>query len=321
MLLALLLLAGAVASTGGSAGRAAAPRPNIVLVLTDDLSWNLVRYMPHVRQMRRQGVTFSRYFVTDSLCCPSRASIFTGRFPHNTRIFTNLAPDGGFRVFRNRGEERSTFATALKARGYRTAMMGKYLNGYRPANPVPPGWTEWDVAGNGYREFNYRLSQNGRRVDYGNRPGDYLTDVIARKGSEFIESAASAHKPFILELATFAPHAPYTPAPRDAGDFPGLKAPRGPAFNADNRHPPKWLRNKAPQRRLRSRTSTRPSGSAPRRSRPSTISSPASRRRSSPAGWRAIPTSCSAPTTVIIWASTSSRPASRPPSTPTSGCR
>jgi N-acetylglucosamine-6-sulfatase len=245
-LLLLLLLAGAVASLGGSASRAAATPPNIVLVLTDDLSWNLVRYMPHVRQMRQRGVTFSRYFVTDSLCCPSRASIFTGRFPHNTKIFTNMAPDGGFQVFRNRGEERSTFATALKASGYRTAMMGKYLNGYRPANPVPPGWTEWDVAGNGYRNFNYRLSENGRRVGYGNKPSDYLTDVIARKGSAFIQSSASANQPFVLELATFAPHAPYTPAPRDAGDFPGLKAPRGPAFNAENTRAPRWLRNKQP---------------------------------------------------------------------------
>ncbi len=63
----------------GALGAAnAEKRPNIVFILTDDLSWNLVQYMPHVLQMQQQGTTFSHYFVTDSLCCPSRSSIFTG---------------------------------------------------------------------------------------------------------------------------------------------------------------------------------------------------------------------------------------------------
>lgn len=59
-------------------------KPNIVFVLTDDLSMNLLQYMPAVQQMQKDGASFSHYFVTDSLCCPSRASIFTGRYPHNT---------------------------------------------------------------------------------------------------------------------------------------------------------------------------------------------------------------------------------------------
>ena len=108
------------------------PRPNIVFVLTDDLAWNLVQYMPHVQELQSRGMTFSRYFVTDSLCCPSRSSIFSGRYPHNTKIFTNKVPDGGFDAFHARGEEASTWATDLQGAGYRTAMMGKYLNGYMP---------------------------------------------------------------------------------------------------------------------------------------------------------------------------------------------
>src|SRR2546421_8847707 len=80
---------------GGSVARKAAPRPNVVFVLTDDLAWNLVRFMPHVQALQRRGTTFSNYFVTDSLCCPSRSSIFTGRFPHDTGIFTNMGADGG----------------------------------------------------------------------------------------------------------------------------------------------------------------------------------------------------------------------------------
>ena len=208
-------------------GRSDKKHPNIVFVLTDDLAWNLVRYMPHVRQMQSRGVTFNRYFVTDSLCCPSRASIFSGRLPHNTGIFSNTPPDGGFHAFRRRGEEASTFATTLQGAGYRTAMMGKYLNGYVPGGRfgsggpyVPPGWNRWDVAGNGYPEFDYWLNEDGQLDPYGRRPQDYLTDVIGRMGLDFIRQSARAGQPFALELATFAPHVPYTPAPRDARDFP-----------------------------------------------------------------------------------------------------
>jgi N-acetylglucosamine-6-sulfatase len=244
-----------------------APRhPNIVFVLTDDLAENLVQYMPHVLQMQREGVSFSNYFVTDSLCCPSRASILTGRFPHDTRVYDNSPPEGGYSVFRERGEEQETFALALQRWGYRTALMGKYLNGYKPNGAVaglgmgatagdgasvavaaqggarvPPGWSEWDVAGDGYPEYGYHMNSDGHVRTYGYRPRDYLTDVIARKGLAFINDAASRRRPFMIELATFAPHAPYTPAPRDYGTFPGVRAPRTPAFNAIGVQEPAWL--------------------------------------------------------------------------------
>ena len=226
---------------------AARRRPNVVFVLTDDLAWNLVRYMPHVVQMEREGETFENYFVTDSLCCPSRASILTGRFPHDTRVFDNSPPEGGYPVFHERGEERQTFALALQRAGYRTALMGKYLNGYEPGfseparRGVPPGWSEWDGVGDGYPEYGYKMNSNGRVRAYGYGARDYLTDVLARKGRSFIARAAAARQPFLLELATFAPHSPYTPAPRDARSFPGLRAPRTPAFNVVGRDEPDWL--------------------------------------------------------------------------------
>jgi N-acetylglucosamine-6-sulfatase len=244
----LVVLAGPPASSAAVRPAAAASPPNIVFVLTDDLSWNLVRYLPQVQALQSQGMTFNDYVVTDSLCCPSRSSIFTGRYPHDTGVFTNGGDDGGFDYFHGHGEEANTFATALQAQGYRTAMMGKYLNGYLPAKTeggtqpyVPPGWTEWDVAGNGYPEFNYNLNENHAVVHYGDNPTDYLTDVVAGKGAAFIGGSAKAHKPFLLEIATFAPHAPYTPAPRDAADFPGLTAPRGPSFNTLPTDAPPWL--------------------------------------------------------------------------------
>ncbi len=235
------------ASPAGSTA-SATTRPNIVFVLTDDLSMNLIRYMPHVQALQKTGTTFSNYTVTDSLCCPSRSSILAGKFPHDTGVFTNGGSDGGFHVFHTRGEEKGTFATSLQKAGYRTAMMGKYLNGYLPGASVdgaekyvPPGWDEWDVAGNGYPEFNYNLNQNHTVVHHGKKPADYLTTVLTGRGSSFIQSSAAAKKPFLLEIATFTPHAPYTPAPRDAKAFPGLKAPRSKAFNTLPTHAPAWL--------------------------------------------------------------------------------
>jgi arylsulfatase A-like enzyme len=228
-------------------------RPNIVFILTDDLSTDLIQYMPHVRDMQQHGLTFSNYFVTDSLCCPSRSSIFTGRLPHSTGVFTNTGPDGGFDLFHRRGEENDTFATTLRTGGYRTALLGKYLNEYDPGHTpgqrgpyVPPGWTEWDATGNGYGEFDYRLNENGRVVHYGTEPKAYLTDVIAANGRSFVRRSLDAGAPFLVELATFAPHSPYVPAPRDGGLFPDLQAPRTAAFDASVAGAPEWLASVPP---------------------------------------------------------------------------
>jgi arylsulfatase A-like enzyme len=253
----LTLLACAAACTTGTTSQPqptpSTQRPNVVFVLTDDLSMNLVPYLPHVVALEKAGTTFTNYTVTDSLCCPSRSSIFSGKFPHDTGVFTNTGPDGGFNVFHSRGEENDTFATALRQAGYRTGMMGKYLNGYQPNKPlgtgqpyVPPGWTEWDVAGNGYPEFHYDLNQNHQVQHYGKAPVDYLTDVLSGRASNFINTSTAAHTPFFLEVATFAPHVPYTPAPQDANAFPGLRAPRGPAFDTLPANAPPWLAGRTP---------------------------------------------------------------------------
>ena len=210
-------------------------KPNIIFILTDDFSRDLIPDMlqsPYqgLANMVRAGTTFSNYFVANSLCCPSRTSIFTGKFPHNTGVWTNTFNrltkqlDGGFGAFQLHQNYKHTFALALKQAGYKTAMLGKYLNGYLPTssgstNPSDPqypewrnwGWDEWDVADYGYHEFNYDLNQNGVLHHYGSLPQDYLTDVISQLGQDFIRKSASG--PFYIELSTFAPHAFYTPAP------------------------------------------------------------------------------------------------------------
>ncbi len=227
--------------------------PNIVFVLTDDLSMDLLPYMPQVRQLRNEGMTFRNYFVSDSLCCPSRSSIFTGEFPHDTGVFTNSGAMGGLAAFYHHDDEDRTFNVALHDEGYRTAMMGKYINGYLEpgrspiaSTAIPPGWSEWDVAGWGYPEFNYDLNIDGVVHHFGHDPSDYLTDVIARRGVDFINRSAQMDRPFFLELATFAPHTPYVPAPRDRDLYPGLTAPEPPNFDTLPSDPPAWLAGHPP---------------------------------------------------------------------------
>jgi N-acetylglucosamine-6-sulfatase len=261
-----LAVAGAVlVSSPGArthARTAAGGRPNIVFILTDDLSWNLVtpQFAPHIVGLERRGVTLNHYFVADSLCCPSRSTIFTGLFPHDTKVVTNLPPDGGFQKFQSRHLDRRTFAVALRRRGYRTSMLGKYLNGYGDPTmtsataPVPPGWTDWHVSNStGYLEFNYAMNDNGTVHQYGGptggcgatgTPDNYGADVLGSDAGSFIDSAKG--RPFVMEVATFAPHAPYVPAPRNSCDFPGLTEPRDPSFNTPNTNAPAWLARRGP---------------------------------------------------------------------------
>ena len=234
--------------TGAAAARTNA-LPNIVLVLTDDqdLLLGSLDRMPRTRALiAEQGVTFANHFVPLSLCCPSRSTILTGLYPHNHKVYTNFPPGGGYERFDELGHEEATIATALHAAGYRTALFGKYLNGYpglRDPTYVPPGWDEWasPVAGAPYSEYRYTLNENGKLVKYGSGPGDYVTDVLAGKATAFVRGAGD--RPFFLYLATYAPHLPATPAPRHAALFPDLAAPRTPSFNeADVRDKPARIR-------------------------------------------------------------------------------
>jgi arylsulfatase A-like enzyme len=227
-------------------------KPNIVFILTDDL--DLSSYLdpsrfPKVNSLLvDEGTTFSNYFVTDSLCCPSRSSTFRGQYVHNHDVKSNKPPLGGFEKFHTNGDEASTIATWMHDAGYRTGLLGKYLNGYpngAATNFVPPGWDVWasPIRNGGYSEYNYQLNDNGTLVRYGAAPEDYLTDVLSQKSGDFIQQ--SGDKPFFLYVAPFVPHSPATPAPRYADAFPGVQAPRTPSFNqTDVSAEPPWLRDK-----------------------------------------------------------------------------
>lgn len=251
VLLISLTLGAAMLGLLGAAGAPARPdRPNIILILTDDLDAKSISVMPQLKVLiADQGMSFTNFFVTYALCCPSRSSILRGQYVRNHQVLTNTPPSGGFEKFQALGHEQSTIATWLKAAGYRTVLMGKYLNGYPDLNDpthVPPGWDEWysPAGGNPYGNYNYRMNENGRLVEYGNNPQDYLTDVLARKASDFIRRATRDGTPFFVYLATYAPHAPATPAPRHANAFPNATAPRPPSFNeTDVSDKPAWVQD------------------------------------------------------------------------------
>lgn len=230
-------------------------KPNIVFILVDDLDSSLIdpRYMPNLKRLLTdQGTTFANYFVDVSLCCPSRSSILRGQYIHNTGVVSNVTPGGGFQKFHAAGLEGSTIATWLQAAGYRTALFGKYLNGYPDTvdqTYIPPGWDDWasPAAGNPYNEFGYTLNENGDLVDYGDAEGDYLTDVLSRKTTGFLDEMAATKQPFFIYLATYAPHQPSVPAPRHKEALADVTAPRPPSFNEANVDTkPEWVKARPP---------------------------------------------------------------------------
>jgi arylsulfatase A-like enzyme len=101
------------------------------------------------------------------------------------------------------------------------------------------------VAGGGYGEFNYDLNENHKIVTFGHQPADFGVSVLQGLGVQFIDGAARARRPFMLEIAPFAPHYPYAAAPEDSNSFPNLRAPRDPAFNRLPRNAPRWIASRA----------------------------------------------------------------------------
>ena len=230
-------------------------RPNIIFILTDDLdteypdnSW--IDHFPRLKSLLAdQGTTFINSFVSLSLCCPSRTAMLRGQYAHNTQIFTNSAPGGGFQKAHDEGLENATFATWLHDAGYRTALIGKYLNGY-PGNLgaryIAPGWDEWfSGEKNQYNQFNYTANDNGQIKAFGNAPEDYEQDVFRGKAVDFIQRMAQDTQPFFMWMTTYSPHQPATFAPRDANAFPNAKAPRPPTFNQEDvSQQPSWVQNR-----------------------------------------------------------------------------
>jgi N-acetylglucosamine-6-sulfatase len=235
------------AETTSHPARAQVPgRPNIVLIVTDDQRYDTLRVMPEVRRLLvTRGMTLRRAIVTNPLCCPSRATIFTGRYSHTTGVYSNIPPNGGWSVFQP--SESDTIATALDDVGYRTALIGKYMNGYGGESAyVPPGWDRWFVMTGVGRYFGYTVYDDIRgHVGYGSRPKDYSTDLLRRQAVSFIRNAPQG-TPLLLVVTPFAPHDPAIAAPRHEGTFASAPVPLGPAVDeADVSDKPAYIADQA----------------------------------------------------------------------------
>lgn len=193
--------------------RASTP-PNVVIIITDDQRAGTEVGMPIVmRELAGKGVRFPNSFVPTSWCCPSRTSLLTGKYSHNTGVWENTSVDsyGAWPAFANGGEEKDTLATRLNDMGYRTGLFGKYLNGLEEAPPryKPPGWDVFAGLLKG-SYWNYHLSND----PLAGRPGrrTYLTDELGAQTARFIRSTP-ADTPLFAMFTPFAPHMPFDPGP------------------------------------------------------------------------------------------------------------
>ena len=210
---------------------------NIIFVLADDLDLASAQKMPGLRSLLvEEGASFERAFVSHPVCCPSRATILTGLYDHNHDVKSNLPPDGGFQKFVSEGHEESSIAVQLQKEGYRTALFGKYLNGYTETDPthVPSGWDEWYGKLDEQELYDYRINENGEIFFYGKGPENFFTDVLTRQATDFVRRAAPEDRPFFAYVAPTAPHSPATPAERHEGAFADEEAPRPPSFNEED---------------------------------------------------------------------------------------
>lgn len=213
---------------------------NVLLVITDDQRWDTLEAMPRVRRLLAgRGVTFARAFVSNPLCCPSRATILTGDLSHTTGVYRVDPPYGGFASFR----DGDTLATRLNEAGYTTGLFGKYLDAYQGAavrGYVPPGWDRWvAMVHSQYEDF--KLTVDGTVVEAA--PGQHATDVLGAEAEAFVRTTDG---PLFVLYAPPAPHAPATPVPRDDGAFAHLPPWRPPSFDATIEDGPAHMRDLPP---------------------------------------------------------------------------
>jgi arylsulfatase A-like enzyme len=192
-------------------------RPNIVVIVFDDLDVALAQRLPEWRLLEQQGLRFDHAVVTTPLCCPSRVSILNGRYAHNHGVIGNDVPDGGHQRALEMGVERCTVAVWLQQAGYTTALMGKYLNGYgfeTLPSEIPAGWDRWAAMwrDTGVTAGNYVLNVDGILQS----PPRYQTDELTQRALRFMSEAESAGTPFFLYLTPGPPHKPWHPPQRYA---------------------------------------------------------------------------------------------------------
>jgi N-acetylglucosamine-6-sulfatase len=228
-----------------SGARNAAPaadageKPNILFILTDDADPSLLPEMPETQaQLVRKGTTFPSAFVPFATCCPSRATILRGQYPHNTGVVSNYGTHGGVEAFESAGNDEDNLATRLDAAGYRTGLFGKYLNGYE-GGYVPPGWDEWHGWAGSYADG--KIYENGGLNEY-DLSRRHETDILGSKADSFVRDAKGS--PWFAYVAFNSPHNPTYTEPEYADDYDGDQGlPKSPSFDEEDvSEKPEWVR-------------------------------------------------------------------------------
>jgi N-acetylglucosamine-6-sulfatase len=261
-LLLILALCGAVAAVVGPAAgsAAAATKPNIVVITTDDQTLASLRpdTMPNVASLLAgKGTAFTNAIVTTPLCCPSRATWITGQYAHNHGVTSNGL---GYAALE---EKDNTLPVWLDRAGYKTAHVGKYLNGYEAAvgspTEIAPGWNLWYTTLGSTRYYDYAVSANGQQKHFREHDNDYVTRVINRKAKALISRMTPLRAPLYLQVDQRAPHTETgietrggcsgrtVPDPDDKQLFKGEPLPQAPSFNeADVSDKPSFVQSRVP---------------------------------------------------------------------------
>jgi arylsulfatase A-like enzyme len=195
-------------------------RPNIVFFLVDDLGWRDVGCYgssfyetPHVDRLASEGVRFTQAYSACHVCSPTRASILTGKYPARLHLTDWLPGRREFPFQKLKNAEihqhlpyaETTLAEALKARGYRTAIFGKWHLGEDPSGPLNHGFDvqvpKWNK---GWPRSGYHAPFRLSGLD--DAKGDYLTDRLTDEALKYIEQ--NKDRPFFLYLSHFAVHDP-----------------------------------------------------------------------------------------------------------------
>lgn len=217
-----------VASTDVGEG-VVADRPNIVLIVTDDQRKGTLSVMRATQRLfRRHGTSFDPAFASTPLCCPARASLFSGRYMHNHGVTTNLA---GAKL-----DQRHTVQAYLKGAGYRTGLFGKFLNTL--PNRGIRYFDTWAMSrGFPYYDGTWNVDGAWRKV------AAYSTRYVADNAVRFIRRADN-DTPWFLYLAPIAPHGPAVAEPRYAdAQVPAWKGnPR--VFEDDRSDKPPYVRER-----------------------------------------------------------------------------
>lgn len=206
-------------------------RPNIVLILADDLGFSdLGCYgseiaTPNLDRLAAQGIRFAQFYNA-ARCCPTRAALMTGRYPHQAGV-GHMGRDMGSPAYRGRLSQTSiTIAEALRTAGYHCLMSGKWhLGETRPHFPVDRGFEHYyGLLGGASSYFclwpNRRMAIDGElyRPDPNNF---YMTDAITDRALDYLEGYGRRTEPFFLYVAYTAPHAPLHALPEDIARYRG----------------------------------------------------------------------------------------------------